>query len=40
MVVLVFYRTETTWPGLLLVMTGFPVYFLWHGRGHRSARPT
>jgi APA family basic amino acid/polyamine antiporter len=40
MVVLVFYRTETTWPGLLLVMTGFPVYFLWHGRGHPSARPT
>ncbi len=36
--VLVFYRPETTWPGLLLVMTGFPVYYLWHGRG--AARPS
>ncbi len=34
--VLVFYRPETTWPGLLLVMTGFPVYYLWH---HRTAPP-
>ncbi len=23
------YRTKTTWPGLLLVLTGIPVYFLW-----------
>jgi basic amino acid/polyamine antiporter, APA family len=28
-VVLVLYKTQTTWPGLLIVMTGFPVYFLW-----------
>lgn len=28
-VVLVIYKTQTTWPGLLIVMTGFPVYFLW-----------
>jgi len=27
--VLVLYKTQTTWPGLLIVMTGFPVYFLW-----------
>jgi len=29
MVVLLFYRTQTTWPGLLLVLAGVPVYFLW-----------
>ena len=28
-VVLVLYKTQTTWPGLLIVMTGFPVYFIW-----------
>jgi APA family basic amino acid/polyamine antiporter len=27
--VLLVYRTQTTWPGLLLVLTGVPVYFLW-----------
>jgi APA family basic amino acid/polyamine antiporter len=27
--VLALYKTQTTWPGLLIVMTGFPVYFLW-----------
>jgi APA family basic amino acid/polyamine antiporter len=26
---LLIYRTQTTWPGLLLVLTGIPVYFLW-----------
>jgi basic amino acid/polyamine antiporter, APA family len=26
---LLVYRTQTTWPGLLLVLTGIPVYFLW-----------
>ena len=34
--VLLFYRTSTTWPGLLIVLTGIPVYALWHGR--RSTR--
>ena len=29
MVVLMLYRTETTWPGLALVLTGVPVYFAW-----------
>src|SRR5256885_2295729 len=28
-VVLLLYRTQTTWPGLLIVLTGIPVYFLW-----------
>ena len=29
MLVLLVYRTQTTWPGLLIVLTGIPVYFLW-----------
>ena len=28
-VVLFVYQTATTWPGLLIVLTGFPVYFFW-----------
>jgi len=38
LVVLLLYRTETTWPGLLIVLSGIPVYLLWRG-GPRSARP-
>lgn len=33
LVVLLFYRTSTTWPGLLIVLTGIPVYFLWRRGG-------
>ncbi|HEY0370063.1 MAG TPA: amino acid permease [Chthoniobacterales bacterium] len=29
LVVLFTYQTATTWPGLLIVLTGVPVYFLW-----------
>jgi APA family basic amino acid/polyamine antiporter len=25
-----------TWPGLIIVLTGVPVYFLWHSRGMRD----
>jgi APA family basic amino acid/polyamine antiporter len=32
-VVLFLYRTGTTWPGLLIVLTGLPVYALWRRRG-------
>jgi len=28
-VVLLLYRTATTWPGLVIVLTGVPVYLLW-----------
>ena len=28
-VVLLFYKTKTSWPGLLIVFAGVPVYFLW-----------
>lgn len=34
---LLVYRTQTTWPGLLLVLTGIPVYFLWRSVGARRA---
>jgi APA family basic amino acid/polyamine antiporter len=27
--VLLFYKTQTSWPGLLIVLAGLPVYFLW-----------
>ena len=29
MLVLLFYKTATTWPGLVIVLLGVPVYFLW-----------
>jgi APA family basic amino acid/polyamine antiporter len=32
MLVLLFYKTKTSWPGLLIVLTGIPVYFLWRPR--------
>ena len=34
LVVLAIYRTQTTWPGLLIVLAVVPVYFLW-----RKSRP-
>ena len=40
MVVLILYRTETTWPGLLIVLTGFPVYFIWRRRAGETAELT
>jgi APA family basic amino acid/polyamine antiporter len=32
MLVLLFYKTQTSWPGLLIVLAGVPVYFLWNRR--------
>ncbi len=29
LLVLLFYKTETSWPGLLIVLAGVPVYFVW-----------
>jgi APA family basic amino acid/polyamine antiporter len=34
--VLLVYRTKTSLPGLLIVLTGIPVYFLWRRAGVRS----
>jgi APA family basic amino acid/polyamine antiporter len=31
--VLLFYRTQTAWPGLLIVLLGVPVYLVWSRRG-------
>jgi len=33
MLVLILYKTQTTWPGLVIVLTGIPVYFLWKKAG-------
>jgi basic amino acid/polyamine antiporter, APA family len=33
LLVLLFYRTATSWPGLVIVLTGIPVYFLWQRMG-------
>jgi APA family basic amino acid/polyamine antiporter len=37
LVVLLLYLTSTTWPGLLIVLTGIPVYILWR-RKERGLR--
>ena len=31
------YRTSTTWPGLIIVLLGIPVYFLWTRLGGNPA---
>jgi APA family basic amino acid/polyamine antiporter len=36
-IVLLFYRTKTSLPGLVIVLTGVPVYFLWRRRGVTAA---
>ncbi len=37
LVVLFVYQTTATWPGLLIVLTGVPVYFIWKSLSGRSA---
>lgn len=32
---LIFYKPEYTWPGLIIVLIGLPVYFLWRPKGER-----
>ena len=32
MLVLILYKTQTTWPGLLIVVLGAPVYMFWSRR--------
>jgi APA family basic amino acid/polyamine antiporter len=32
LIVLFAYRPATTWPGLLIVLLGVPVYYAWHGK--------
>jgi APA family basic amino acid/polyamine antiporter len=37
-IVLLLYKTKTSLPGLLIVLTGVPVYFLWNSRN--KAKPS
>lgn len=39
LVVLLLYKTQTTWPGLLIVLTGIPVYFVWRALSNPRAAP-
>jgi APA family basic amino acid/polyamine antiporter len=32
LIILFAYRTATTWPGLVIVLLGVPVYFAWKPR--------
>ncbi|MCX6884164.1 MAG: APC family permease, partial [Verrucomicrobia bacterium] len=35
--VLLLYKTETSWPGLVIVLTGVPVYWFWTAAQRRSS---
>ncbi|MEK7856468.1 MAG: hypothetical protein AAB288_10280, partial [Acidobacteriota bacterium] len=35
--VLFLYQTTATWPGLLIVLTGVPVYFIWRSLSNKQA---
>jgi basic amino acid/polyamine antiporter, APA family len=35
MLVLILYKTQTTWPGLLIVLLGLPVYWAWQRNARR-----
>ena len=37
LVVLFVYQTTATWPGLVIVLTGVPVYFIWKGMSAKAA---
>ena len=39
LIVLLLYRTSTTWPGLLLVLAGIPAYLLWRRAGTPVSSP-
>jgi APA family basic amino acid/polyamine antiporter len=36
MFVLLVYKPEYTWPGLVIVLIGFPVYYIWQKWGHKE----
>jgi APA family basic amino acid/polyamine antiporter len=38
MFVLLLYKTQTTWPGLVIVLLGVPVYLLWSRRSSATTR--
>ncbi len=37
LVVLFIYKTSTTWPGLLIMLSGAPVYLFWRAQAHKRA---
>jgi APA family basic amino acid/polyamine antiporter len=39
MLVLLLYQTQTTWPGLLIVLLGVPVYLVWSRQGRATRAP-
>jgi APA family basic amino acid/polyamine antiporter len=39
LLVLLAYKTQTTWPGLAIVLAGLPVYFLWRTKRNVPANP-
>ncbi|MBV9215082.1 MAG: amino acid permease [Acidobacteria bacterium] len=39
LVVLFVYQTTATWPGLLIVLTGVPVYFIWRSMSSKRGVP-
>jgi APA family basic amino acid/polyamine antiporter len=39
MFVLLLYKTQTTWPGLVIVLVGVPVYLLWSRVGRGAGSP-
>ena len=36
MLVLILYQTQDTWPGLLIVLLGVPVYAIWSRKSHAN----
>ncbi len=36
MLALLLYKTQTTWPGLVIVLLGAPVYWVWHRKSEKS----
>ncbi len=39
LIVLIVYRTQTTWPGLVISLTGIPIYLVWRRFGEAVAQP-
>jgi APA family basic amino acid/polyamine antiporter len=38
MLILILYQTQDTWPGLLIVLLGVPVYMIWHKRSPEQTK--
>jgi basic amino acid/polyamine antiporter, APA family len=39
MLILILYQTQDTWPGLVIVLLGVPVYWIWSRRGAGAENP-